>query len=719
MSYSESGNNLKTETQLQPLNGYVTPSQIAGGVGDSNLPTDEAGNVGYILSGTYQSDTLYGGDGNDTADYSASPTWVIVDLSNHYGPINNFEAGPGNHAYRDMLIGIENVIGSNDTAHGDMINGNSQDNILYGLAGNDSLFGDSNGSGSGFSGGNDIFYGGDGNDWVTAGAGNNRLYGDNGDDTLDAAHGGNSMLYGGEGNDYLFVLAGDNTLDGGAGNDTLRGGRGNDILDGGGGNDSLIGVLGNDSLYGGAGNDTLFSDGWYDEGGNDILDGGDGNDYLHAGAGDDVLIGGAGADLLNGVLGLDTADYSASGAAVNIDLRRTGAQIGGDAQGDTLVSIERVIGSDHNDTIIGSNGTDYLYGMDGNDDVRAAYGNDTLDGGAGNDTLWGATGANLVLGGDGDDKLYGQGGNDTLVGGAGADLLDGGTGNDTADYSAGDAAVNIDLRRTGAQSGGDAQGDILTGIENVIGSDHNDTIIGSNGTNYLYGMDGNDDVRGAYGNDTLDGGAGNDTLWGGKDRNLVFGGDGDDKLYGQGGNDTLDGGLGNDFIRGGTGNDVLYGGGGIDSLFGDIGNDLLRLNLSTTGLLDSGQTILPTHTGMLDGGTGFDTLVLEGHAGSGATLDLSSLVTAGKISGIERIDITGDADDASTLTLKASDVFSTSGGNSLYIEGNAGDTVTVTDEGWSASADVTFEGQTYRHYVNQGYNLYIDAEIDQQNIIHS
>ena len=66
MSYSESGNNLKTETQLQPLNEYVTPSQIAGGVGDSNLPTDEPGNVGYILPGTYQSDTLLGGMGDDT-----------------------------------------------------------------------------------------------------------------------------------------------------------------------------------------------------------------------------------------------------------------------------------------------------------------------------------------------------------------------------------------------------------------------------------------------------------------------------------------------------------------------------------------------------------------------------------------------------------------------------------------------------------------------------
>ena len=112
-------------------------------------------------------------------------------------------------------------------------------------------------------------------------------------------------------------------------------------------------------------------------------------------------------------------------------------------------------------------------------------------------------------------------------------------------------------------------------------------------------------------------------------------------------------------------------------------------------------------------------MLFRSHDGGGVTLDLSGLVTAEKITGIEHVDITGDADDANTLTLKASDVFSTSGGNSLYIEGNAGDTVTMTDEGWAANADVTIDGQTYRHYVNQGYNLYIDVEIDHLNIIHS
>ena len=244
--------------------------------------------------------------------------------------------------------------------------------------------------------------------------------------------------------------------------------------------------------------------------GSDSLVGGEGRDTISGLGGNDTLYGGAGADSLNGGAGMDTADYGASGAAVNIDLRRAGAQIGGDAQGDTLAGFERVIGSSHNDTIIGSNGTEYLYGMDGNDDVRAAYGNDTLDGGAGNDSLGGATGTNLLLGGDGDDRLSGASNNDTLVGGAGADYLDGGTETDTADYSASGAAVNVDLSRTGAQFGGHAEGDTLVGIENVVGSAFADSIVGNAGANYLDGGDGNDLLNGGAGNDTLTGGGGAD-----------------------------------------------------------------------------------------------------------------------------------------------------------------------------------------------------------------
>ena len=54
----------------------------------------------------------------------------------------------------------------------------------------------------------------------------------------------------------------------------------------------------------------------------------------------------------------------------------------------------------------------------------------------------------------------------------------------------------------GTASGGDAAGDTLSGIENVIGSAQADTLTGDGGDNVL---------EGDAGNDSLDGGAGDDT----------------------------------------------------------------------------------------------------------------------------------------------------------------------------------------------------------------
>ncbi|MEZ5994355.1 MAG: hypothetical protein R3C25_01230 [Hyphomonadaceae bacterium] len=74
-------------------------------------------------------------------------------------------------------------------------------------------------------------------------------------------------------------------------------------------------------------------------------------------------------------------------------------------------------------------------------------------------------------------------------------MLDGGADIDTASY-AGSTSVTVKLWN-GTGSGGHAQGDTLTGIENLIGSANNDTLIGADGVA-----------------NTLDGGAGNDYLAG-------------------------------------------------------------------------------------------------------------------------------------------------------------------------------------------------------------
>ncbi len=70
---------------------------------------------------------------------------------------------------------------------------------------------------------------------------------------------------------------------------------------------------------------------------------------------------------------------------------------------------------------------------------------------------------------------------------------------------------------TGQGSGGDAQGDVYVSVENVNGSQGDDTLIGNSVANVLNGYAGADSLDGGSGQDALDGGAGTDTLTGGTD----------------------------------------------------------------------------------------------------------------------------------------------------------------------------------------------------------
>lgn len=158
---------------------------------------------------------------------------------------------------------------------------------------------------------------------------------------------------------------------------------------------TLNGTSGNDIIYGLGGNDTLFGNG-----------------------GNDVLEGGTGADHMDGGDGIDRVEYRRSSSAVTVNLA-LGYGVGGEAQGDTYVSIENVYGSRYNDIITGNIADNLLYGRNGND---------TLNGGAGN------------------DDLYGGNGNDILNGGIGSDDLIGGRGSDTYEFTKGDGADTINDR---------------------------------------------------------------------------------------------------------------------------------------------------------------------------------------------------------------------------------------------------------------------------------
>ncbi|WP_135506241.1 Hint domain-containing protein [Roseovarius aestuariivivens] len=189
----------------------------------------------------------------------------------------------------------------------------------------------------------------------------------------------------------------------------------------------------------------------------------------------------------------------------------------------------------------------------GDDYVLAGSGDDTIETGAGADTIEAGDGDDLIDAGAGADSVSGGAGDDTFVGGAGADTFDGNAGSDKLDYSASGAAVNVNLD-TFTASGGDAQGDVIANIEDVEGSDFNDT---------LTGYDGTFDGRGIS--------------------NILDGGAGDDLIDGRGGDDILTGGTGNDTLTGGTGDDLFV----YDP--GDGSDTITDFNFGTTGTISDGD----------------------------------------------------------------------------------------------------------------------------------
>ena len=184
--------------------------------------------------------------------------------------------------------------------------------------------------------------------------------------------------------------------------------------------------------------------------GDDVLFGTSGLDRIEGLGGDDHLYGSAGADILSGGSGVDTVDYSQSAGPITTNIENGS---GGDAAGDSLYNIEILIGSSHDDVMSGTDVT-------------------PTDNGA-----------------------------DILEGGAGADHLDGRIGIDTASYAHSAAGVTVSLA-TGAVSGGDAQGDVLTAFENLWGSAFADTLAGDAGSNTLEGGAGADALHGGAGIDT-------------------------------------------------------------------------------------------------------------------------------------------------------------------------------------------------------------------------
>jgi Ca2+-binding RTX toxin-like protein len=254
-------------------------------------------------------------------------------------------------------------------------------------------------------------------------------------------------------------------------------------------------------------------------------------------------------------------------------------------------------------TIFGTSAGETLEGTAGDDVIAGLDGNDTINAGGGND---------VVCGGTGEDTLNGNAGNDQLDGGSAADRLDGGSGADTVTYMGrGSVTVSIDGVANDGNSGDGtattARDNVLTSVENLIGSDNSDTLTGSSAANVLYGSDGNDVLDGRAGPDRFSGGSGIDTVTYATRGSVKVSLDGvaNDGNSGDGASPTardyvsttvenLIGGRGNDTLKGNSLANRLTGGLGADRLYGLAGSDTL---IAKDGVKDT----------ILDGGTGTDT----------------------------------------------------------------------------------------------------------------
>ncbi len=534
----------------------TTVDTVSGGLGDDIIISGDGADT---LNGDDDNDSLTGEQGNDSIDGGAGTdravyygnrvdyqitfsagTYTIVDLRGGLNDGTDTVRNVEEFQFADGLILAADVADLVGTASGETLNGGTSARRVFGL---------------------------DGSDTINTGVGNDYVDAGDGDDQLRDDGGTNTILFG-AGNDILRTAAGTFVIDGGAGIDTI------DLF---GNNLDMVIDLSVSTVQIANASLTLTLTGieWLSSGhGNDVITGNasnnsltsrNGNDVLYGLDGDDTFEGGDGSDQIFGGNGFDTASYNTSTSAVFIDLL-AGSASGGEAQGDTLNSIEAIRGSGHNDGLTGDSGNNALDGNVGDDLLVGSGGNDWLDGNVGTDTA-------IYSGNRADYQITFTVGTYTIVD------LRGGSPDGT------DTVINVENFQF-------ADGTIVeAAVADIQGTLGDDALSGGLEANRILGSDGDDTITGGGGNDALFGGSGNDTITGGAGADQMNGGGGvlDVVSYTTETADlTIDFGLGTasggnatgdtfqqfEVVRSGSGNDTITGGGVGTYFYGGVGNDV-------------------------------------------------------------------------------------------------------------------------------------------------
>lgn len=314
--------------------------------------------------------------------------------------------------------------------------------------------------------------GGSSADTLTIRAGHSTLDTGDGDDTVSIVT-GTSTINTGDGDDHVSIAfsgAGLATIHGGNDNDTLSGGQASVAFFGDDGDDHLS-AYGGSTLTGGAGNDTLYLSTTFGA-----------TDPSAA-----VVDGGSGRDLLSTELSMLT-DVS-----FKVDFTKASITL---ANGTKILNCEGIsfTAAGGKDVLTASNdaagqSVNKLFGLGENDTLRASSNGAWLDGGAGDDLLIAGAGADNLVGGYNETNITG----------------------DTVSYANSKKGVTVNLAlATAQQSKGDAAGDVLSKIENLVGSKFNDKLTGNDPGDFAHS--GKNVLTGGKGNDRLTGGLALDTF---------------------------------------------------------------------------------------------------------------------------------------------------------------------------------------------------------------
>ena len=350
-----------------------------------------------------------------------------------------------------------------------------------------------------------------------------------------------------------------------------------------------------------------------------------------------------------------------------------------------------------------------VYGYSHKDYIHTSTKADTIYGYAGNDQVLGKAGADTIDLGDGDDIAFvtlTDLNEDTLIGGNGSDTLSFARVYRSRWFTYSDEQSNVQLPWThdfGVTANlatllADSSKNI-SGFENLVGTETNDTLTGDANANVLVG---------GLGSDTLSGAAGDDIIYDDlnaerSSENTYQGGQVD--IYGQyvdgtaattSGNDTLYGNAGNDTLIASTGDDTLDGGTGADTLTGGAGIDTFVIRAGDGGSSISNADTITDFTDGTDligmSGLIYNDLTRE-TSGSDVVIkyndEILTTISNTTLANIDYYDIVSTSTDAQTLTgTSGDDILLGGSGDDTFTTGAGTDVVL----GYAGNDGITING---------------------------